>query len=299
MTEVLYQGSNVPVRIGATHYVLRAQDFQITSRRTVEDVYQLGTVPPVGLAEDSWSYNATLTWNPIDVGTEWALANKSSGAVSFADIYATTGLTVTTPTRILTGVRCTALEYNINVPNGTWQATAELRATGYTRQDYDALIVQPAASGAASFRSKHVHVEFSEFGTTERLSRVRSIRARQQFNVTDWYELTNADPFYIQADQNSVSLTVEWYESIDDTAEGTEEFDYRPVVNVGDTAEVIEVQVGAGAWDAVGNVKYIWNGVQSNEGDNFQVRIGNPATIRMDFRAFDATNYGVVASVNT
>lgn len=291
MTEALYKASNVSVELNGTT-VVRAQDFQITSRRGLTDVYQLGTVASLGQEDDPWSYNARLVWNPIDVSIERILGGVVGDLpVTWADIFATASLTLKIPTAGLTGVQCTALEYNINVPNGTFQATADFRATGYTRQQNNS-ITPPLATGLTSFKSKHV---LMELGAKTNILRVRSLRSRMQFRVEDWYELGNTDPFYVERDQPQVSVTIEWYESLDDTVTpGAALYDYRPAPDPSSTID-LEVQVGtADTWDQTGNLEYNYPGL-AIEGDIKQVRIGSPAIYRGDYRGRDTTTYGFTA----
>jgi hypothetical protein len=295
MAETLFKGGNHAISIGGVTWV-RAQDFRVSSRRELEEVYQLGNEEAVGVDEGTATHTGAVTWFPINVQTENALVGVASttAAVSMANMQDMTAIALqgASNTKGITGARLASLEYSVQA-QGRWQATMNLRGTAF---DADGASVTPdTPSGAAAYRSKHVMVQFETTGVT--LTRIRSATIRLNLTVDEAYELTNADPFDVELMAPQIMFTCEWYSNYESGTAGAHS--HRPLPTA-DADQDIEVQISpTQTWDAAGNIVYVLkNMVWASQDHN--VRVRQRGFYRAEYRSEqDATYRGFTCNVVT
>ena len=287
MAETLFRGSNVPVALNSIT-VVRAQDFQVTQVKTLEEVYQLGNKQAVGLDESQQQNTGRLVYLPISAEVENALVGVSSEtqAVKLSDIMGMSAATLqgAANTKGLTGAKLVSLEYTAAI-NGRWQATMNLRGTAF---DPDGATVTPdTPSGVAAYRTKHIMVQFSGFSSI--LERIRSLNLRINLTLDEAYEFHNADPFDVEMDVPQIILRVEWYANYESGTEGAHS--YRPLPTTTSLQDCI-IQVGTGAWDATGNIKYTLKNLAYQRQD-FITRVRQRAFYTIEYRSSgDNATYG-------
>lgn len=285
MAETLFKGGNHAVVIGSITQI-RAQDFRVSTRQPVEEVYQLGNEPAVGVDEGQASHEGSLVWFPINAKTENAIVGVSStsAAVTINGILAASAVTLSGPanTRGITGALLTSLEYSAQ-PGGRFQATANFRGTGF---DSDGVSITPdTPSGIGAYRTKHIMVQFATTAVT--LLRIRSMTVRINFTFDEAYEFYTVDPFDVDIMTPTVSLDLEFYSNYESGTAGA--WSYRPLPDL-TTPQDVEIQLGTSrTWDASGNLQYILKNMVWDMQDH-QVRVQQRAMQRITYRsAQDAT----------
>lgn len=289
MAEIVRRGGNHPIRIGASGVVYRAQSWDMRNARTPNKRYQLGTIPAIGTQFDPWTYRATLEVTPIDTQVERLLTAKSGAndTVTLTDFLNATGLQIYTPDESLVGAVIESLRYQSSVPNNVFTATYNLRGTS---EGAKAVITDPTTSGLLSYMPKHIEVRFDSFPT--KLLRIKSMDINLALRSAEWFEFSNANPWYVDRTEPATTFTLTWYKSRDATTPETFDYDTRPKPDEG-SPDGVEIQLipAGGAWDAAGNLQFILtNVVTSDVGRN--VRVNAEANDEISYTADSATTGG-------
>ncbi len=291
MTETIYSGATLPVKVAAT-VLPRLQEYTITTDRTVEQIYEMGNQSAAGTSSDSWRYAGKLMYYPISTLVERAIIGQAGTAtylVTLEEFMNGTPLTVDHPVAGLGGAVVTGVEYSVSVPNGKWQCSMDLKATSLTGGTATSA---PAVAGVGAYRAKHIYARFESLAST--LLRVKSITVTARYNAEDEYQLSTADPFAIFNSQPNVSAQIEWYWSEDSAAPGTLAFDYRPILEDA-SGEDIEIQVvpTGSSWDSAGNIQMILANMTTDK-RNYSGRAAQRATQQIGYMSGgDATTYGM------
>lgn len=293
MAETLFKSGNHPVAIGSTT-VIRAQNFRVGTRKTLEEVYQLGNEGAIGLDDGVSTHDGSLTWFPINTLVENAIVGVSSTTdqVSLADIIAADAVDISGPanTRGLTSAKTTSLEYSVQ-QQGRFQAVANFRGTAY---DNDGAVVTPdTPSGLAAYKAQHAMVRFAGYAYS--LLRIRSLRLRINLATDEAYELFNADPFDTDILNPQLSLELEFYSNYEPA--GDQAHSLRPQPTISSPLDVT-IQFGSTkTWDAAGNLQFILKNMVLEQQDH-SVQVRQRAFQRMSYRsAQDNTLNGFAVKV--
>jgi len=253
MAETLWKGKNVPIAIGGVT-LIRAQEATFTESRDMSEIYQLGNQGAIGLDDNPSTITARLSWYPINVQPENAIIGvaSSTAQVTLTDILNMAGVAVTGVTGSIgiAGARLTSLEYNVDVPNGRWTATATLSGTSRTT---GTSVTPDTPTGYAAFKGKNAMMRFDAY-STETLLRIKRFTLRISGTEDRAYEFSTATPFDIEMLSPQVSGTVTWHANDSGDTPGPTNRRPEPAIGAGDN---LEFQIGPGIWDGIGNIKYV------------------------------------------
>lgn len=230
-TEIVLTGELYPVRLGGSGGALarRVQSFSVDKTRTTEEDFEMGTEGVIGVGVGPWMYTGRMSANLIDTAIERAFIAETTATndVTLKEMMNAAGIDIEGKDDGIGGAVIQSVTYNVSVPNG--KVTAEYSFKGTSLKAGVLALTSPAAGGVGSYRSPKAFVAIGTVpGSNIYMKRVKSVSINLQFRAAEDYELSATDPFFIDQTTPSITVTLEYHNTVLSPADPTDPKGYRP-----------------------------------------------------------------------